>query len=117
MTSTPIRFLLFCVWYRLTRWFKERSLGFALWADRLAFNPIFWASQHGYERIADVLCLLHWWIQDHVVDPIWSRCYEGSWTEIELGIEFVEDELRYGGSNDWLSPFQRMIANERILPL
>lgn len=116
MTTVRIRFLTFSVRYRLTRWFKERAIGFALWMEGLVFNPIFWASQHGHEWIVDVLGPLHWWIQDHVVYPICDRCYEGSQTEIEQGVEFAED-YPLGSKNDWLSPFQRMIANERILPL
>jgi hypothetical protein len=50
----------------------------------------------------------YWWLTD-ATHAMYCRAEAGSREEIEMAFEHADE--------DWLSPFQRMVVNERILPL
>jgi hypothetical protein len=100
---------------RIQFWIKARVMAFALTLDAWFFNTIVWLDAHA-PRVGDLFCHVRWAFEARVFDPLFAWSYDGSEQEIQDAWEHGDDTKKYG-SYDWLSPFQRMIANERILPL
>lgn len=80
------------VWCRMS----NATLALAVMSDRWPS----WLSRLAHE--------LHWAMMDISGDRI-VQAMEGSREEIDMAFEHADE--------DWLSPFQRMVVNERILPL
>jgi len=93
---------------RKTFAWKTRQIGWACEIINRASSVIWWIDHHAPHWVSDPLYRVYWRL-DAWASDWFCRAYEGSEEEIQDAWEH-EDE-------DWLNPFQRMIANGRILPL
>lgn len=66
-----------------------------------------WTDHHFSTSVCDLLYRLYWLLDD-LLKEWFNRAYEGSWSEIEQAWEFSDE--------DWLTDFQRLVADGRILP-
>jgi len=87
---------------------KTRQIGWACEVMNRASDVICLIDKHMPQRIADVLFHAYWWI-DAKASNYFCRAYEGSWEEIRDAWDHADET--------WLSRFQKMVVNERILPL
>jgi len=93
---------------RKTFAWKTRQIGWACETMNRASDAIGWIDRHAPTWLADLLYHVYWNVDAWA--SAWFACaYQGSREEIHDAWEH-EDE-------DWLSPFQRMVADGRILPL
>ena len=97
-------------------WIKETVLTLLLAIDSWFFNAQLWLERHAPEA-GDLFCHLRWAFEQRVFSPMFAWAYSGSIREIEDAFEFSFDEMQYGCRHDWLTPFQRKVAEGRILPL
>ena len=87
---------------------KTRQIGWACEVMNRASDVIGWIDRHLPMCISDVLFHVYWWVDAKALN-YFQRAYQGSWEEIEQAWEFADE--------NWLSRFQKMVVNERILPL
>jgi hypothetical protein len=87
---------------------KTRQIDWACEVMNRASSVIWWIDRHAPSCVSGLMYHLYWFIDD-AASAWFARAYQGSWEEIADAWEH-EDE-------DWLSPFQRLVADGRILPL
>lgn len=87
---------------------KTRQLNLAVIIMQLSSDLIWWIDLHMPQWVSGPLYRVYWLV-DGLASALFARAYEGSIEEINDAWDH-EDE-------DWLSPFQRMVADGKILPL
>jgi hypothetical protein len=92
---------------KLWAW-KSRQIGWACDIMNAASSVMDWIDRHTPQWISDRLLRAYWFVDD-LAGSWFASAYDGSWEEIRDAWNHAEE--------DWLSPFQKMVANERILPL
>ncbi len=87
---------------------KTRQIGRACRIMNRASAAIGWIEIHAPQWLSGLLYRVYWRVDDWASDRF-SRAYPGSIEEIRDAWEHQDE--------DWLSPFQRKVADGRILPL
>jgi hypothetical protein len=87
---------------------KDRQLTLLCALSNRIGSCVSWLDAHCPECVMGRLFPLYWRIEAEI-GRRWSFAYQGSLEEIEQAWEFPDE--------DWLSPFQKAIVRERILPL